>query len=1152
MNESTGEPGSASKFKFKKSSNQDQKNSQFFIDNDDDDYLKDIFPLKNPTKKAENDTKIVHLCKPKETTSHETPLLNEDKSILSNSKTIQLPTKSLENILLNEREINITSAKSETTTIDLKKPSKSSPGKLMAAKISNQLAAIVNLKKNDEIDSPLSSFYQRESCNINVLSNSPQATKVKINIDNQKIMNMLYEYSSSNFEDANVDILKDEKLKFQDVCLNYFNQIPLSFFEPIEGFDKTAIIRLKGVIQSLNVKLRKQNVKNLQPSTPHQQIEKAQSNSINSFFDDNEDFDLNEIANNIEEEERNRIEKLKNFKDLPLTSAMESSLTPKFKNQTNSLSAKKKLSFSQCSEDNAKADDDGFPILDYSMLQNVIPIESISKMSIPSTSNNPLKEIESTKKIDLMITDNSDKTQFKDTSFVGVFYNDVKNDGISGEFDGTNYPFSKELQHVFENTFGLRKFRQNQLQAINAALLGHDCFIIMPTGGGKSLCYQLPALLCDGVTIVISPLKSLILDQVNKLKSLDIRAAALSSDVPLDESQYVFNDLKLNNPTIKLLYVTPEKISISTNFRDTMTLMYRNRTISRIVIDEAHCVSTWGHDFRPDYKKLGILRTLFPFVPFMALTATANIRVRADVINQLKIEKCKWFLSSFNRPNLKYIVTQKTSSRTLTDIINLIKTKYSKASGIIYCLARKDCDQMAEKLQILNIKAISYHAGLSDEVRKKVQNDWFTNKYLVVCATIAFGMGIDKPDVRYVIHYSMPQSIEAYYQESGRAGRDGKLSTCILYYSYSDRTRLVNLITRDKKSSSKIQKIAINNIDLVVSFCENMIDCRRQAQLNYFGEHFSREKCIENRESACDNCTRNADYIMIDITEISRTIISSVQELCECNRFTLLHMIDVFKGAMTKKIVISGHQNTRYHGYLREWDRLDIERIFHKLVIENYLKEELTVVKDIPIPYLKLGPNVASIMKGSKKIEFVVQKSNNKNNILLKATNDTITDDPLMEELYSQCYRELLEVAKIIADELNVAVNQIMNMEAIRQMSIKLPKTLEEMLDIPHVTKANFEKYGHGFLNICQLYRSKKIDYEMAREMQREIDLEMENSTELIDYEEDDDDDDNNIDWDTFYQQIMTSSQNVAGFKRKGTGRKEIVAKKYKQTLTKK
>lgn len=267
----------------------------------------------------------------------------------------------------------------------------------------------------------------------------------------------------------------------------------------------------------------------------------------------------------------------------------------------------------------------------------------------------------------------------------------------------------------------------------------------------------------------------------------------MSGEVSADEVSRIYADLRSFEPKIKLLYVTPEKICASATFQSILDSMHNKATLARIVIDEAHCVSAWGHDFRPDYKKLGELRKRYPKVPVMALTATATPRVRVDVVHQLGIQGCKWFLCSFNRPNLKYIVAQKNGSKTLNDVILLIKTKFPRVSGIIYCIKRKDCDAMAEKLQLAEIKAISYHAGMNDKEREKAQRDWITDKYRVVCATIAFGMGIDKPDVRYVIHYSLPKSIEGYYQESGRAGRDGAIATCILYYNYGDKSIYISM-----------------------------------------------------------------------------------------------------------------------------------------------------------------------------------------------------------------------------------------------------------------------------------------------------------------------------------------------------------------------
>ena len=501
--------------------------------------------------------------------------------------------------------------------------------------------------------------------------------------------------------------------------------------------------------------------------------------------------------------------------------------------------------------------------------------------------------------------------------------------------------WSKDVKAALKDRFHLRGFRPNQLEAINATLAGKDAFVLMPTGGGKSLCYQLPAIVnsgkTQGVTVVISPLLSLMQDQVEHLQKLKIQALLVNSEVTAEYRRLVMNCLKEQTPQkfCQLLYVTPEMISKSQAMVSAFQDLHRRRRLARIVIDEAHCVSQWGHDFRPDYKLLGELRQQFSGVPVIALTATATENVKIDVIHNLGIKNCETFSQSFNRPNLNYEVRSKTKAKDVLDsIASTINTSYRGQSGIIYCLSRKNCEDIASKLrQQYNILAHHYHAGMEAEEKKKVQRQWQTGAYNVIIATIAFGMGIDKPDVRFVIHHTIPKSLEGYYQETGRAGRDGKRSGCYLYYGYGDTSTLKRMIdegegTWDQKER---QRQMLRN---VIQFCENKSDCRRVQVLNYFNESFNREDC----KSACDNCSSNSTFETQDFSELATAAISMVKKL-ENDQVTLLHCVDVFRGGKTKKITDLFHYNLPEYGAGSSIDRGDVERIFYRLLSEDALSE---------------------------------------------------------------------------------------------------------------------------------------------------------------------------------------------------------------------
>ena len=520
------------------------------------------------------------------------------------------------------------------------------------------------------------------------------------------------------------------------------------------------------------------------------------------------------------------------------------------------------------------------------------------------------------------------------------------------------HAWSRDVKAAMKERFHLRGFRPNQLEAINATLSGKDTFVLMPTGGGKSLCYQLPAIISSGktrgVTVVISPLLSLMQDQVDHLQKLKIQAFLINSEVSAEHRKLVMESLR--DPQvekyIQLLYITPEMVSKSQVIVNAFRELYNRKKLARIVIDEAHCVSQWGHDFRPDYKLLGDVRGQFRGVPVMALTATATENVKVDVIHNLRIEGCEILTQSFNRPNLTYEVRNKgRGSEVLESIVTTIKSKYMDQSGIIYCLSRNNCEKLAEKLRKEHdIKAHHYHAGMQPEEKNLVQKQWQAGKYHVIVATIAFGMGIDKPDVRFIIHHTIPKSLEGYYQETGRAGRDGKRSGCYLYYGYQDTNALRMMIDKGEGSWEQIERQR-QMLRSVVGFCENKSDCRRVQVLNYFNESFKREDC----NGACDNCNQKCSFENRDFSKLAIAAISLV-EMIEQDKVTLLHCADVIRGGKSKKITTLGHNSLSQYGVGSNLERGDIERIFYRLVSEDALKEHSKVNgAGFPVKYLHVS-----------------------------------------------------------------------------------------------------------------------------------------------------------------------------------------------------
>lgn len=531
------------------------------------------------------------------------------------------------------------------------------------------------------------------------------------------------------------------------------------------------------------------------------------------------------------------------------------------------------------------------------------------------------------------------------------------------------YAWTSEMYHKLRHVFGLDSFRPNQLEAVNATLQGKDAFVLMPTGGGKSLCYQLPAIVksgrTSGTTIVVSPLISLMQDQVEHLLAKDIKASMFSSKGTAEQRRMTFN--LFMNGLLELVYISPEMIKASVQCKKAISKLYEHGKLARIVVDEAHCVSNWGHDFRPDYKELSFFKQEYPDIPMIALTATASEQVRMDIIHNLQLNNPVFLKQSFNRTNLFYQVLKKEKN-SIFQMCDMIRTKFKNQTGIIYCHSKNSCEQTSALMQKNGVKCAFYHAGMDPDERFQVQQDWQADRVQVICATVAFGMGIDKPDVRFVFHFTVPRTLEGYYQETGRAGRDGNFSQCIMYYSFRDVRTIQTMIQKDKNLDMINKEKHLDKLQQVMQYCDNRTDCRRQLVLSYFNEQFDPKDCGKN----CDNCKNSSNivYQTKDVTEESKDIANLIKSIQD-SKVTLIHCQDVYKGSKYQKIVQLGHHQSPYHGMGKDWKKADIERIFFKLVTERILNEySVSTGRGFFSTYVKLGPRAKDLFKGKLKVEI--------------------------------------------------------------------------------------------------------------------------------------------------------------------------------------
>ncbi|XP_034019389.1 ATP-dependent DNA helicase Q1 [Thalassophryne amazonica] len=505
-------------------------------------------------------------------------------------------------------------------------------------------------------------------------------------------------------------------------------------------------------------------------------------------------------------------------------------------------------------------------------------------------------------------------------------------------YDHSDFPWSKDVEQQLQDSFHLCSFRPLQLRSINLTMSGRDVFLVMPTGRGKSLCFQLPAVCSKGFTLVVTPLVSLMEDQIMYLKSIHVPVVMLNASSSKEHAKSVLAGMTDSKCFFKLLYVTPEKIAKSKLLMSRLEKAYKAGLLNRIAVDEVHCCSQWGHDFRPDYKMLGILKRQFPKVPLLGLTATATSSVLKDCEKILCVSQPITLTASFNRTNLYYEVRVKDSDgdTSINDIVSLIKSRYKDQSGIVYVFSQKDAESVSSELQKRDIRAFPYHANMDAEDKSRVHRQWNTNKIQVVVATVAFGMGIDKADVRFVIHHTISKSVENYYQESGRAGRDDHPADCIVYFGFADIFRISTMVVMENTGQKKLLQM--------VDYCVNVERCRRSVTAVHFDEVWDDEGCNQ----MCDVCRHGQDYTTTDITQHAREV-RQILELAASmdEKMTPLKLVEAWMGkgpAKRRKMI----QTTTL-------SRPEAEAVIVQLLLQGYLREDFSFTPYTTYFYLKLG-----------------------------------------------------------------------------------------------------------------------------------------------------------------------------------------------------
>ncbi len=593
----------------------------------------------------------------------------------------------------------------------------------------------------------------------------------------------------------------------------------------------------------------------------------------------------------------------------------------------------------------------------------------------------------------------------------------------------------KTPHSILKDVFGYHEFRGPQEAVIKALVAGDDALVLMPTGGGKSLCYQIPSLVRDGVGIVVSPLIALMQDQVSALHELGVRAGFLNSSMTPQEAWQT--ELAMHNGELDMLYVAPERL-----IQPRTLEMLHGVKIALFAIDEAHCVSQWGHDFRADYLKLDMLQREFPQVPRIALTATADVRTREEIIARLQLENAQQFVNGFDRPNIQYRIQQKNNPKI--QLMRFLRDEQANNSGIIYCLSRNKVEQIAEWLSTEGFTALPYHAGLPAPTRQKNQQRFLREDNIIMVATIAFGMGIDKPDVRFVAHLDLPKSIEAYYQETGRAGRDGEPATTLLLYGLEDVVKLRQMMA-NSEGNDEFKRNEQQRLNAMLGLCE-ITTCRRQTLLRYFGDTLS-QPC-----GNCDSCLTPAQTW--DATEPVRMALSCVYRTGQ--RFGAGHVIDVLRGSSNEKITSFGHQQLSTYGIGKHLTADEWKSIFRQLVARGLLDVDAQAYGG-----LKLNDSCRAILRGEESIQL-------RREIKASATAIARKQGVVVDAEDQNLWNALRSCRKRLAEEHGVPPYVIFHDATLREMLEFRPTTESELLSITGVGHSKLERFGDEFLEVIR------------------------------------------------------------------------------------